>query len=689
MRGAVNVEGRMANHVLADSEVYVKSCACATCLSIGRGNLSWGNGGLPAYGLLDLVGALQPFPGLLESALALWQGNRVPALFARAPKQGWHPAPLASRELAFRAHFLGVARAGVYPFLGLERGCWCPRDAHTCDGLGCCYICLDLDAHDGETDMPELATRVIATCVRVGMRPVAFSSRSGTGVHVFIFFDGALPTHVAAAAGAAIRRGAQAEGRCDVIPSAAHARGLGTMHALPLNPNDAIHGGGLLLDGALRPVVALARVVETLRWAHVNRSSAALVAQLAQNPSLARAQEPQAQPVKAPAKKAPKPDRERPKSIPGASDAEILMAMKASHPQFRAALDADPEKWKGGRSRRDAYLARLMRRQGMSAGSVAKALRDLPTTRSANEDPSYARAIAEWRAPAVEAMPLLPGMLSWTARKASINGRCRTKYPESCRISVEDDFDDADSRKDFMDQEKVIHESVLWKDRENPPSEYAEVGANPFWRASVQERLHDPRARRASRIDGPVLAFIIGYWAWGRGLHPRRAFFLGFAELGAHLGFKPGAVRVAATRIAQRYPDVIRVTLGVRHPTLRIATAWDVIVEGREEFRLINEPTACSVRSDDDPTSSMARRDAGDRPCDSLRGLDRVDAPEADSPPSRSDGGALDGCPVLVQPGREELARSARVAPDAGWADLHTGSGALRAAFGRDATTRF
>jgi|CXWL01.1.fsa_nt_gi hypothetical protein len=528
--------------LVAERDVVV-ACRCDICQDIERGQVGKA-APLPAYGLRELVGNRHPAPGLLSAMLALFDGHEVPALWARYGVE-WHPARLASRRLAYRAHLLGVARTAAYPFRGTEPDCGCPRDAHICPGRGATYLCLDVDSHNGEIDAGAIVARLLGACYQVGLRALVFASRSATGAHLYVFFDAAVPTAEVHAAGAALRRAARAEGRVDVIPSAEHTRGYGTHHTLPLHPIDAEHGGGMLLDPWLRPVRDMAAVVAILRQAHENRSSAALIRLLVAEPGVVSPTATSSpttcsSPIATSSRTTSSP-RESPRR-----DRAIVKAVKAHHPQFRQAAAAEPERWRGRRSARDAALARILVRQGVSPQGVARALATVEGSKAASEGGlAYARALATWEPSQPAPLPLLPGMLI----------PARTPRPEAVGL-----LDPGDGRRG------------PWANRVAPPLAY-DSRPNPWWLPSVQDRL---RGRR-SKADAPTLAFLIAYWLWGRGLHPRRRFYLGAEAAGRALGLHATAVRGAFLRLPRDFGDVLRAKPVKPHPLLRLATEFDIV----------------------------------------------------------------------------------------------------------------
>ena len=490
-------------------------CQCPLC----RGEWLGRPRRLPGYGLDALTAGRHAHPGLLEATLDLFAGHPVPALYdQRGWSKGWHPAPRTTREEAFRAHLVGAVRAGSYPFLGTGE-CDCIGE-HTCAGLGTTYMVIDVDAHRGEQDAGRVTAAAIGACMGLGIAPFVFASKSGNGAHVFVFLDAPVPTTATATVGKAIRRAIGADGRCDIIPSANHQAGYGTMHALPLHPNDADRGGGLLLTCELKAVRDPDAIVYTMRHANETRSSAETISAAACEPERVvealRAYFPEGlrceTPLPPPGEVGPLPDGGP------LRDGLILRRMRRRHTQFRWALASPAKAWKGGRSGRDAHLARQMARQGMSPKGIAKALTKLPGTKSSETGRAdYTSALAAWCPPKAEEMP------AWV--------------------------------------------------RQFPPPADVDGVEHPWWRPEIQARLKG----RRSKADARVLAFLISFWFWGRGLHPRRPFFMGGRTVASILGLKPRTTSYAIRRLESDFADVIQVTRGVPHPNLRVATAYDVV----------------------------------------------------------------------------------------------------------------
>jgi hypothetical protein len=481
------------------------------------------------YGLVDMIGQRAADPALLGVMMRLFNGHPVPAL---RTARGWMPGRLTSRRIAVTAHLLGVTLVGSYPFRGVpEKSCACRGDEHACDGLGCTYLCLDVDDHEGQGDMQELLVAIVVELRRWGIEPLVCTSRSGTGAHVFTFFDGPVRTATAAAFGKAVVMHAGAQGRVDVIPSAKHNKGFGTAHALPLFPGAADVGGGLVLDNRLRALSGT-DVLAALIQADRLRVSALAVEGLTADLLGIQRIRPTGVGGSPTGGSGPSgsgtarssPDRPARARRP----AKIVRAMKAHHPQFKRALDTPGDSWVGGRSARDAYLAGFLARQGLSPQQVAAALVDLPGTKASERGIDYAVDLARHEERSFA--PTVP--LAGTPR------------PERPR------------------------RGSPWVDRLAPPLDYAGE-PNPWW--SVRERLRG----RTGRIDGIVLAYVIDRWF--RGPLPRRTYYLGVRGLAASLELPQSTVAASLKRLEAGFPDVVAITQGVPHPSLRVATAFGVL----------------------------------------------------------------------------------------------------------------
>lgn len=482
--------------------------------------------------VLQAVAGRRVDPELLDLMLDLFDGHDVPAMWWEAPRRraGFYKSTGIGKRLAFEAHLLGAITAGAYPFRGVTPWCKCPDRRHTCDGAGCRYICLDLDAKRGENDITDRVRRVLAVCWRIGLVPVVFSSRSGKGAHVYIFLDRTVPTRSAHLAGRMIADAALVPDRCDVIPSAEHFAGFGTLHALPFGPL-AKAGGGVMFDSHLRPIQR-ANVIGHLRWAHENRSPAHVVEGLAcGGVELGVAESPTVVKLR---RKRVRYSRGTP--LLSKRDTRILRSMRARHPQFRIALSTPPNKWRGQRSSRDSYLAGYMRRQGMSPAGVVRALMELPDTKASERGEDYAWALVEMHVEDELTAPRLAG--------------------EPLRPAA--------AKKQRQEQPWTP-----WDARVCPPRAYDKI-ESPWWREDVQGKLK----RKRSKLDAIVLAYLVDRYFRGRIV--RRMFFCGRRELGRALRIAPSTAGRIVGRIADDFPDVVRVVDGVPHPNLRLACGFYV-----------------------------------------------------------------------------------------------------------------
>jgi hypothetical protein len=472
--------------------------------------------------LVQLVAHRPVDEDLLSVLLDLFDGNDITATF-RQNRNGFYKTRGLPRRLAFKAHLTGVALVGAYPFRGVFLRCGCPDNEHTCEGAGTRYLCIDLDAKNGEQDTHIRAGAVVGVCRRFRLLPVVFTSRSGRGAHVFVFLDRRVTTEVAHVAGRAIAMEAGVHDRCDVIPSAGHAKGFGTLHALPLSPLTTSCGGGILISTSeFKPE---RNVLQALRWADSWRSSAEVVEQLTR-----QRVEDVARP--APVKVVRKRRRRRLGNL-----GMVIASIKAHHPQFRKALDTPPGKWRGGRSSRDAYLVGYLRRQGLTPEEAAKALVSLPETKTTERGMDYALALA------------------------------RAQDDQGMVVSVPLAGTPIPPQSDT--QREPPWENTL-PPRVAPPRSYG-PRPNPWWSDSVQRRLQEQR----SRHDAVVLAYIVDRYF--RGPITRRMFFASHRELGEELRLTARIAGCAVKRLSKAFPDVIRVVPGVRHPFLRLATAFYVV----------------------------------------------------------------------------------------------------------------
>lgn len=466
----------------------------------------------------------------LGAMMALFDGHDIPAMWwEQGRRPAYYKTPWVSRRLAYISHLLGTAQVGAYPFRGVSPWkCDCAEGHHLCDGLGARYVCLDLDAHKGETDTQSRVRRLLAAAWPLGLSPLVFSSRSGKGAHVYIFFNRALPTATIAAAGRHLANLAGITSRCDVIPSAQHYKGQGTLHALPLSPLWRHRQGGILFDSVLKPV-SQEQVNTYLLWALETRCQAEVIMELAAGIPTA--------PVGAPRSFTPPAMPAQVPVVATKADEEILKAMQKSHPQFRKALSTPPERWKGGRSVRDAYLVGYMRRQKMSPGGMVEAMMQLGGTKAAERGAEYvwALVLAQDARSLSPTAPLAGELLQ--PRAAKLQRRAAPWSPWDARVA--------------------------------PPKHY-EGFQSPWWTAGVQERLQASRGL----LDGIVLAHLIDRYY--RGAIPRRMFFASSRGLAKQLGVRAGTVGHTVVRLQETFSDVLRHVPGVPHPRLRLAAGYYV-----------------------------------------------------------------------------------------------------------------
>ena len=488
--------------------------------------------------VLQTVAGRRADPALLDVMMRLFDGHDIPAMWwDRANRRpGFYPSHGMSRALAFEAHLLGAVISGTYPFRGVTPWCRCEHREHTCDGLGTRYLLLDLDAKNGEGDTEARTRRVLKVCWNIGLLPVVFSSRSGNGAHIFLFLSRSVTTRDAFDAGKALMAMADIRNRCDVIPSAAHRTGLGTLHALPFSPLSEA-GGGVLFDSHLRPVPR-EQAVATLRWAEQTRSPAGVVEALAAGNITYEDEDTKRRCEVAAQRRAHREERySRETPLLSKRDSIILKSMKKRHPQFRRALATPAESWRGKRSSRDAYLAGYLRRQGMSSAGVVRALMELPDTKAAERGEDYAWALVESQANRDElTIPVLAG--------------------EPLRPAA-------------AKQQRQAQPWAPWAARLGPPLVYGGT-PSPWWSEGVQTRLKDAR----SRLDGIVLAYLVDRYY--RGPMQQRMFFCGQRTIGKTLRIPARSTGAVVARLADRFSDVLRVVDGVPHPTLRLARGFYV-----------------------------------------------------------------------------------------------------------------
>lgn len=492
--------------------------------------------------VIQAVAHREVTPGLVDVFLSLFDGHDIPALYwARDRRPGFYQSPGTNRALIWEAHLLGAVLAGSYPFRGVIAGCGCAEREHTCAGRGCFYLCIDLDAKNGEKDIRERVSRLLRVAWRLGLLPVVFSSRSGKGAHVYIFLSEVVSTRQAHAAGVALAKAAGIMDRCDVIPSAEHDAGLGTLHALPCSPM-AEPGGGVLFDAMMRPVGDPRTVVSSLQWVDQHRSPAHVIRDLAKGTIELPQFDTVVRAVPHVVERTVTALDRTAEATP--TDPAILRSIRRKHPQFKRALATPSESWRGKRSSRDSYLVSYMRRQGMSGAGIVDAMMILPGTKAVERGADYVWAMLESQGrERPEHVVMLAGQ---TVRPA---------------------------------EAKVISRAVPdapWAARVPPPKHY-EGQASPWWSEPVQNRLADAR----SKLDGLLLAYLIDRYY--RGPVPRRMFYISVRGLGRVLGFPAATVGLGLHRLSERFPDVLRIVAGVSHPVLRIANGFYVPERGHAD----------------------------------------------------------------------------------------------------------
>ena len=157
------------------------------------------------------------------------------------------------------AHLLGEVHLGLYPLLA---------------GDACHWLAADFDGAAAMLD----ALAYVKAARALGV-PAAFEiSRSGTGAHVWAFFDGPVPAGRARALGMGLLREAIAlRGRTDLaaydrlFPSQdiLPASGIGNLIAAPLHGRSRKDGATLFLDpGTLEPFED--------QWAYLSRPASAV-----------------------------------------------------------------------------------------------------------------------------------------------------------------------------------------------------------------------------------------------------------------------------------------------------------------------------------------------------------------------------------------------------------------------------
>jgi len=112
--------------------------------------------------------------------LNYWKNGVCP----RRTTKGYKCRDCANRVLTgltdalLSTHLLGKLVLGFYPLL---------KDATTW------RICIDVDNHDGKTDAYSSLIKITAALCMYGVPFSVFRSRSGTGFHVYVFFETAVP----------------------------------------------------------------------------------------------------------------------------------------------------------------------------------------------------------------------------------------------------------------------------------------------------------------------------------------------------------------------------------------------------------------------------------------------------------------------------------------------------------------
>lgn len=389
-------------------------------------------------------------PDTLDLYLRLFEGHPIPGLCWR--RFGWCKAPKASRKTVFAAHLAGIAIGGNFPFMGIINGCGCSPTRHTCDGRGTRYTCWDLDAHHGETDVELLKGRLLYQLHLVGAEPLEWTSGSGTGVHLYVFYDRPIPTSIAFAFGRYITQAANVPAnRCDIIPSGNHFKGIGTQHRLP--GGDTEPGGGVMLRGE-RVVAERSEVLSLMNWTDRNRLPAGVAHTYA-------AADPE------PNVKRRKRRRKRRQKSPMVADGVIFKALKKSSPDFSSMVSSGPGE---NRSGWDVKLASAMLRQGMSHRGVVDALMSLPGTKSVSRGRDFAASV-----------------VVYAVASQKPDDRLYAGAPDTYRAR-----------------------RTPWKDRVPPPLQYGDVG-NPWWKPEVQQRFN----RHGGLVVAVMTAHLIDRWYRG------------------------------------------------------------------------------------------------------------------------------------------------------------------------------
>jgi len=473
--------------------------------------------------------------GMVSAMLDLFDGHSVPALhYIEGRRPGFYKADRITKPLAFEAHALGSLIAGAYPFRGVTPWCACAKRAHTCDGDGARYFLLDLDAHGGEEDTFERVSAVLGIAWRIGLTPLVFASRGGRGAHIFIFLDAPVTTRVANAAGKNLAQLAGIHSRCDIIPSAEHQAGFGTLHALPLSPLSEHKGGGVMFDSNMRPL-PLVRAISLMEWGHKHRSPAGIAVNLAEARvgELSLAGE---TPIRLRKLTVPTPIK-RTKPVLSKADEETLAEMYLRHPQFRKVLSMSSDDWKGKRSSRDAYLVGYLRRQGLKPAAVVAAMMSIPGTKVATRGDDYVwRLIENQLSTSVEFTVKLAGEPLKTMQAK--------RQRQTCPWAP-------------------------WDARVAPPKSYGGVTSS-WWSTDTQRALK----ASGSRSDALVSAYLIDRYY--RGPISRRMYFASCAQVGKTLKLSARTVGSSVQRLRARIPAALRVVPGVAHAHLRLANGFYV-----------------------------------------------------------------------------------------------------------------
>lgn len=185
-----------------------------------------------------------------------WQSKNGKSGYSPACANEWNPklcrkpcSKCGNRKLlpmtdqVLRDHLIGKHTVGVYPLLKDET---------------CYFLAVDFDKKTWQEDVKEF----LKTCTDMQIPAVLERSRSGRGGHIWIFFENAIPAHLARKLGSTIltrtmeRRhqvGLDSYDRFfpnqDTMPKG----GFGNLIALPLQKNAREKGGSVFLDSAFSP----------------------------------------------------------------------------------------------------------------------------------------------------------------------------------------------------------------------------------------------------------------------------------------------------------------------------------------------------------------------------------------------------------------------------------------------------